>query len=476
MANAKTAGVSPVFGEIGERTLSSREMMALIVKLSIPSILAQISATIMQYIDAAMVGSLGTNATGAIGLVASTTWLFNGMCAAIATGFSVQVAQLIGAERNDEARNVLRQSLIVSLIGGLLIGALGMVISGVLPVWLGGKEEIIEGAKAYFFVFGASIPFGLMRLLGSNMLQCAGDMRTPSILNASMCGLDVIFNALFIFPTRTVSLLGVNFTVWGAGLGVAGAAIGTALSEVVVAIALLIVVCFRSEALRLTRGGSWKLTPTCMRTALKVAIPIAVERGILGAAQVTATRITAPLGTVAVAANSLAVTAESLCYMPGYGIGSAATTLVGQSMGAKRRDLAKGFARSSTWLGMLIMGGTAVLMFFLAPAMFAMLTPVPEIRELGTQVLRIVVPAEAFFGASIVVAGALRGAGDTLGPSLLNLVSMWGVRITLASLLAPVMGLHGVWLAMTIELTVRGILFLIRLLRGKWLSKTLIAD
>ena len=474
MANTKT--VTPVFGDIGDRTLSSREMMALIIKLSIPSILAQISATIMQYIDAAMVGSLGTNATGAIGLVASTTWLFNGLGMAAATGFSVQVAQLIGAERGTEAKNVLRQSLIVCFLFGLLMGTIGSLISPHLPVWLGGKEEVIPGAHAYFLVFATAIPFNLMRVLTGNMLQCAGDMRTPSILNASMCGLDVIFNYFLIFPTRTVSLLGFEFTVWGAGNGVAGAAMGTALSEVVVAFIMLFVVCFRAPALRITKGGSWRLTAPCLKTAVKVAIPIAVERGILGAAQVTATRITAPLGTVAVAANSLAVTAESLCYMPGYGIGSAATTLVGQSMGAKRKDLARGFARASTWLGMAIMGGIAVLLFFLAPVMFMMLTPIPEIRELGTSVLRIVMIAEPFFAASIVAAGALRGAGDTVGPSLLNLISMWGVRITLATILAPRLGLHGVWLAMTIELTVRGILFLHRMLKEKWLEKSLISD
>lgn len=475
MANEKTQ-TTPVFGDLGDRSLSSREMMALIIKLSIPSILAQISATVMQYIDAAMVGSLGASATGAIGLVASTTWLFNGLCMAAATGFSVQVAQLIGAGRGNEAKNVLRQSLIVCLLFGLVVGSAAVGISFYLPGWLGGKEEVLGGAHSYFMVFGAAIPFNIMRILSGNMLQCAGDMRTPSILNASMCGLDVIFNYFLIFPTRVVSFLGFEFTVWGAGNGVAGAAMGTALSEIVVALTMLIIVCFRSPALRITKGGSWALTAPCLRTAVRVAIPIAIERGILGAAQVTATRITAPLGTVAVAANSLAVTAESLCYMPGYGIGSAATTLVGQSMGAKRKDLAKEFARSSTWLGMGIMGSVAIIMFFAAPLMFAMLTPVPEIRELGTAVLRIVVPAEAFFGASIVAAGALRGAGDTTGPSLLNLISMWGVRITLASILAPRMGLHGVWLAMTIELTVRGCLFLVRLLRGKWLSKTLIEE
>ena len=173
---------------------------------------------------------------------------------------------------------------------------------------------------------------------------------------------------------------------------------------------------------------------------------------------------------MAVAADSLGVTAESFCYMPGYGIGSAATTLVGQSIGAERRDLARRFANLSVALGVAIMACTGALMYLLAPWLFSLLTPDPAIRELGSRVLRIEAFAEPLFAASIVVAGALRGAGDTLVPSILNLVSMWGVRITAASLLAPRMGLVGVWLAMCVELCVRGVLFLVRLLRGKWLD------
>lgn len=183
------------------------------------------------------------------------------------------------------------------------------------------------------------------------------------------------------------------------------------------------------------------------------------------------THIIAPLGTVAIAANALAVTAESLCYMPGYGIGSAATTLVGQSIGAGRRDLAKSYAWLSVMLGVGLMTVTGVLMFLFSPVLFRMLTPDTSVQALGVQVLRIEAFAEPLFAASIVVAGALRGAGDTRVPGILNLISMWGVRITAASLLAPVTGLYGVWLAMCGELCVRGMLFLFRLKRGKWLQQ-----
>ena len=176
---------------------------------------------------------------------------------------------------------------------------------------------------------------------------------------------------------------------------------------------------------------------------------------------------------MSIAANSLAVTAESLCYLPGYGIAAAATTLVGQSLGADRRDLARRFARLSVLLAVLLMSVMGVLMFLLAPAVFALLTPDPAVRDLGSRVLRIEAFAEPLYAVSIAAAGAMRGAGDTLVPSILNLVSMWGVRITAAALLAPRIGLAGVWIAMCGELCFRGVLFLIRLLRGRWLERNL---
>ena len=158
-------------------------------------------------------------------------------------------------------------------------------------------------------------------------------------------------------------------------------------------------------------------------------------------------------------------------YMPGYGISAAATTLVGQGIGAGKLQLAKNYARLSVMLGAAVMTFTGGLMFLGAPLMFSVLTPDLAIRELGTTVLRIEVFAEPLYAVSIVTAGALRGAGDTLVPSILNLASMWGIRITSAAFLAPRIGLVGVWIAMCGELCVRGILFLIRLMRGKWLAR-----
>ena len=199
------------------------------------------------------------------------------------------------------------------------------------------------------------------------------------------------------------------------------------------------------------------------KQAVKLALPIAVQSVAFTGALVVVTRIIAPLGAVALSANSFAVTAEALCYMPGYGISDAATTLVGQSIGAKRKDLAKSFGWITVVAGMLIMAVTGLIMYFICPFVFRLLTPVVEIQALAVTVLRIELFAEPLYGASIVATGALRGQNDTLVPSILNLFSIWVVRLGLSLLLINSYGLQGIWLAMAIELCFRGLVMLTRL-------------
>lgn len=447
--------------------LSRGDQIRLIVQLSLPAIMAQLSHIIMQYIDAAMVGRLGSAQSASIGLMASSTWLLSGLCTASITGFTVQVAQHIGAREEKRARSIMNQGFVLAIVFGVLIGAAGAAASGILPAWLGGSSDICADASAYFLVYALSIPFVQLNNLSGGMLQASGNMRVPSILQALMCLLDVVFNALLIFPGATV--LGVRIP--GAGLGVLGAALGTALAQAVTAFAMLFFLLVRSPMLRVRRGERLVFERRYMIRALRIALPIGVERMIMSSAYVMATRIVAPLGTVAIAANSFGVTAESLCYMPGYGISAAASTLIGQSIGAKRDDLTRRLGVLTVALGMIVMSFSGALMFILAPVMIGMMSPDPAVVELGAQVLRIEAFAEPMFAASIVCSGVFRGAGDTLMPSVFNFVSMWGVRLPLSALLAPRMGLHGVWIAMACDLIIGGILFLIRLCGDRWMRE-----
>ena len=454
-------------------TPTRRQMAWVVFVMSLPAILAELSTTLMQYIDASMVGSLGAHATASIGIVESTIWLLDGLAGCAAAGFTVQVAQLVGAGRDRDARNVFRQGLVVSILFSAALAAGGVLASGSLPVWLGADPELYADASRYFRICSYSIvPVALARL-GTGMLQCSGDMRTPSVLNVLCCVLDVCFNSILIRPSGVLSIGPLSMPVPGLGLGTSGAAMGTLLAQTVTAALLLWFAMTRSERLAFRERGTWAPQAKTMRPAWTVSWPMLLERIVTSSAYVACTAIVAPLGVAAVAANSLAITAEAVCYMPGFGIEVAATTIVGQAVGAKRRDLARSFARLSTVLGMLVMTVSGALMFALAPQIMAMLTPDPTVRALGAQVLRIEAFAEPLFGASMVASGALRGAGDTLIPSIFCLASMWGVRIPLMALAAPRWGLIGVWCAMAFELCVRGALFLVRLLRDRWLNHAL---
>lgn len=446
--------------------------LRLTVYLSIPAVIAQLSSIIMQYIDAAMVGHLGAKESAAIGLVSTTTWLFFGLCGAAATGFSVQVAHRIGARDMQGARSVLRQSLVATLAFGLLMGVLGTAVSPSLPSWLGGDVSIRHDASVYFFIFSLFLPAMEMNYLASGMLRCSGNMRVAGMMGVAMCALDVIFNFLLIFPTREWHVIGLALMIPGAGLGVKGAALGTAAAETVTAGVLLWYLFTRSRELKLTGlQGHWLPKATTLKRALHIGLPIGVEHFFICGAQIMTTVIVAPLGVFAIAANSFAITAESLCYMPGYGIADAATTLVGQSFGARRYKLTRSFAHITVTMGMIVMGVMGVAMYLFAPQIIGLMTPIQEIRDLAVMALRIEAFAEPMFAASIVAYAVFVGAADTLVPCLMNFFSIWAVRLSLAALLAPSLGLKGVWIAMCVELCFRGVIFLWRLEKGRWIKQ-----
>lgn len=428
--------------------VSLGQQLNFVWKLSLPGVIAQISSILMQYIDAAMVGSLGPDASAAIGLVASSTWVIGSLSHALCIGFTVQVAHAIGAGEKQSAKKIFLQGIYTTLIFAFLLALASFLLGHKLPKWLGGSPEILPDASAYFMIYGLSTPFFILTTLMTGMLQCSGNMKFPAFMNASMCFLDIGFNYLFIYVFK---------------MGVKGAALGTACSAVVTAIILTGFSVFKSEYLNLRETKDFSFDFSYISKALKIGTPIGVESSAFTGALVVVARMIAPLGSVALSANSFATTAEALCYMPGYGIQEAAITLVGQSVGAKRKDLTKSFSIMTVLAGMLVMTLTGILMYFICPFVFTFLTPSEEVRMLATKVLRIELFAEPMYAASIVASGALRGKGDTLVPSILALISLWGVRIILSAILIGPFGLTGIWIAMTAELCFRGLVMLLRL-------------
>ena len=438
------------------RTMARSEKLNLIVGLSIPSMLAQISTVLMFFIDASMVGHLGAEASASIGLIESTTWLVGSLLSAAATGFSAQVAHFIGANDFVKARQVFRHALICGLAFSVFLSLIGVGIHSHLPYWLGGGADIASASSGYFLIYSLVLPFVYLYHTSEMMLKSAGNMHTPSVMAILVCICDVIFNYIFIYICK---------------FGVVGAAMGTALAYICISLPNLYLSACKNRMLNLRQDHvRFHWVKEYVQRACKISIPIAIQNILMSGAQIVSTMIVAPLGNIAIAAHSFAITAESLCYMPGYGIGDAATTLVGQTHGAGRIDLCRNFAYMTVGLGMLVMALMGVIMYVFAPEMIGVLSPVEAIRQLGTTCLRIEAFAEPFFAASIVTYCVCVGAGDTFKPAAINLGTMWLVRLTLAYALSKSYGLEGVWIAMATELTFRGVLFLIRLFRGSWMK------
>ena len=438
------------------RAMTRREKLNLIVGLSVPSMLAQISTVMMFFIDASMVGHLGAEASASIGLIESTTWLVGSLLAAAAMGFSVQVAHFIGANDFVKARQVYRHALICGLAFSLMLTLVGVGIHGDVPYWLGGGDGIAPYSSRYFLIYSLVLPFVFLYHISEMMLKSAGNMHTPSVMAVLICICDVIFNYLFIYIMK---------------MGVVGAACGTAMAYFCISLPNLCISACRNRILNLRQDKEpFRWVKSYVHHACQISVPMAIQNILMSGAQIVSTMIVAPLGNIAIAAHSFAITAESLCYMPGYGIGDAASTLVGQTHGAGRTDLCKSFAYLTVGLGMSVMALMGVVMFVFAPEMIGVLSPVESIRELGTICLRIEAFAEPFFAASIVTYSVCVGAGDTKKPAAINLGTMWLVRLTLAYGLSNSYGLEGVWIAMATELTLRGCLFLVRLFRGSWMK------
>jgi len=374
-----------------------------------------------------------------------------GICSALGVGFSVLVAQRLGARDELTARSILRQSITFTLIFASVLGIIGIAIAPYLPIWLGGNAEINHDATIYFFIFAAAIPIWELNYLMTAMLRAAGNMRVPSIVNIAACIINVALNYIFIFVCQ---------------LGVLGAALGTFGSFFLSATVLTYYVFFRTRELSpLTEKGSFRLQRTTMHDALHIGIPVAIEHIAMCSAHIMSTVIVAPLGTIAIAANSFGITIEGLCYMPGYGIGDAATTLVGQSVGAKRPAMQRSFAYITLSLGVAFMTVMGIIMYIGVPYLMPLMTPNTEVQQLTTMALRIEAFAEPAYAASIVAYSVFVGAGDTLVPCLMNLGSIWLLRLPLALYLVSIFGLRGFWLAMAIELVFRGTIFMVRFLR-----------
>ena len=443
-------------------------MFAVIFALAWPTMLEQLMQTAVQYIDTAMVGSLGTQATAAVGATSTVGWLIGSTISATSVGFLSFIARACGAGDREGARRSVSQAVLATLVLGVIFTILPLALSGLVPVWMQVDSSIHDLASQYFFIIYMPMLPRTASIIFGTVLRAAGDTKTPMKAGIAVNVINVILNFLLIYPTRRLSLLGFEFTMPGADMGVIGAAVASALAFTVGGI--LITVAMWKHPLVSPRGQKLRPDPTILKPCMKVAFPNMLQRFGTSLGYVAFASMINSLGDVSTAAHTIANTVESLFYIPGYGMQTAAATLAGNAYGARDRQRMKDLASMFIPIEVILMIFSGGMLFIFAEPLMGLFSTSTAVIALGTTVLRMVAVSEPFYGFSIIIEGMMQGVGRTKAPFVYNIIGMWAVRIIGTFLCTQLLGfgLISAWACMIAHNLLICILFMISYVRGSW--------
>lgn len=438
--------------------------LSVIVALAWPTVIEQAMQTLVQYIDTAMVGALGTQATAAVGATSTVGWLIFSTLSSFSVGFLAIVAKACGAGQQDRIKHTVAQAVFLTLVAGTIATILPLAVSSQVPAWMQVDPAIQDLAAAYFFIIYLPMLPRTANIMFGTVLRAAGDTKTPMKVGILVNIMNIILNFILIYPTRTIA----GILVPGAGWGVIGAAVASAVSFAIGGV--LITIALWRHPLVSFRGASIKPDLDILKPCLKISFPNMLQRFGTSLGFVAFAAMINSLGEVATAAHTIANTVESAFYIPGYGMQTAAATLTGNAYGAKdqkkMKDLSHMFIPME--IGLMILSGAAL--FILAPSLMGLFSKSPEVIQLGATVLRMVAVSEPFYGFSIIVEGMMMGVGKTKAPFVYNVTGMWCVRIVGTYITTQLLGmdLRAAWACMIGHNLLVCLLYLITYIRGKW--------
>lgn len=408
------------------RTLD-RQMLSVIFALAWPTMLEELMQTAVQYIDTGMVGTLGTQATAAVGATGTVSWLVGSTVSAVGVGFLAYISQAVGAGEPDRAKRAAAQSCIAALVLGLVLTAVTTALSGQIVSWMQVDPKIRDAAAMYFRILYIPMLFRTASILFATVLRAVGDTQAPMRVGLKVNLLNILLNFLLIYPSRTLSLFGRAIPLWGAGWGINGAAAASAVAYTYGGIAMTVRLWSHSDIS--PKGQRFAPDLRVLGPCFRVAFPNMLQRFGTSLGYVAFASMINALGDVSAAAHTIANTVESLFYIPGWGMQTAAATLAGNALGAKDGKRLKSLAGTFLPLEVGLMVVSGGLLFLFAPQLVGLFTKDPQVAALGTTVLRMVAVSEPFYGVPIVLEGLMQGTGRTSAPFVFNIAGMWGVRI-----------------------------------------------
>ncbi|HCL27818.1 MAG TPA: MATE family efflux transporter [Candidatus Latescibacteria bacterium] len=427
-----------------------------VLRLAVPSAGEMLLGMLVGLVNTYLVGHLGAASLTAVGLGVQWSMAAMVLFTAVGTGATALTARMIGARDMAGANRVVGQALAIAFACGLLSSTLLVGFAEPAMVLMGARGEALAQGVLYLRIVSAVFPISSLMFIGNACMRGAGDARTPLLVMAAVNVVNVAIAWGLVEGIGPLPALGVRGAAWGSA---AGRVVGGLL-----VVGLLIK---GRGGLQLRWRGPdreiiWRI--------LRVGLPASLDQLIFRFGMLVWVRIVASLGTVAYAAHQVALNAESISFMPGWGFAMAATTLVGQGLGASDHERAERDAMLCFGIAAIFMSVMGVVFFVSAPQIMGLFTDEVEVIALGSMPLRLIGVVQPLLAAMMVFAGGLRGAGDTLTPMLVNGASVWLLRVPLSLLAIHWFdwGLTGVWLVMALDLTLRGIVLLWQFRCGRW--------
>lgn len=451
-------------------TNENQSPVKMIIALAWPLFLEQILSTLVSFADTAMVGVLGVNATAAVSITNSVVFLINGIVIAMGVGLTAYVSRSVGARDYEAAKAYIRHAFLILAMIGLPLCIAMVILHRQIPAWMGAEAVIMDHASNYVLITSALRIFSMAMMLLGSVFRGRGDTKTPLRINIFINIINVVGNYLLINPSHTIHLFGLDIPMIGAGLGVEGAALSTGFAWVIGGVTMAVMLFAKDDPTRISIKESFRPDGALIKRVLNLSLPAMFERFSMSIASIIVSKSIATLGTTVVAANTVYGTAESISFMPAFAFATAVTTLVGQSLGAKKPRLAERYTWHTVAIGATILTFAGVGLYVFARPMVRLFTPDEGAIAIAERCLKIVAFIQPVQTVTWILAGALRGAGDTKWPMYITAGCTWGIRALGAYLCIRVfgMGLPEAVICMCIDISFRCVFMYLRFRTGKW--------
>lgn len=417
-----------------------KESLKTLLVLAFPIVMEEILSTLLQYVDTAMVGRLGAEATAAVSLTSTVNWLIYSLFSSFAIAVVAIISTALGAEDKKKIALSSSSAFTSALILGIVFSFAAVMLSPYIPKWMNASPSIEESASSYFRIISLAIPFRAIIITGSAAMRAVKDSRTPLFISLSANLMNIVLNYLLIYTFD---------------LKVDGAAVATLISYFLASL-LMVMIWRRKE---LIAFSSLKIDENFIKEAGDIALPAALTNTTSCLGHIVFASLVSSMGTVLFAAHSIALSAETIFYVPGYGLRSATQTMIGISVGKKDKTLFIEIEKEAVILTTAMMAVTGLMLYFSARMVMSFFTPDRTVIEEGSRILRLIAFTEPLFGLMIVSEGIYYGLGETKYPFIVETIGAWGIRILFSTILIKAFNtsLTGVWLCMAADNTFRAL-------------------